>query len=80
MWMMLLCCGAPIILLAIVSILGPSFAGLRSVAPLLCPIMMVMMIPMMLRKDKSKGENSNCCENQNQLIKNENAEETKLLK
>ena len=56
MWMMALCCGAPLILLFVVFLFGASFpalkVGLISVLPFICPIMMIGMIPMMLRKDK----------------------------
>lgn len=49
MWMMALCCGAPIIILLAVFLLGSSLPGLKtvllSIAPFLCPI---MMLPMML--------------------------------
>lgn len=51
MWMMALCCGAPIILFLVASLLGSSLPGLKavllSIAPFLCPIMMIGMIPMM---------------------------------
>lgn len=56
MLMMALCCGAPIILLLIASLLGTSLPGLKavllSIAPFLCPIMMIGMIPMMFMHGK----------------------------
>lgn len=59
MWMMLLCCGAPVILLAVISLLGSSFPSLRTtlvgIIPYLCPVMMIAMLPMMFKKDKSDG-------------------------
>ena len=65
-WMMVLCCGAPIILLVIISLLGASFSGLRGsllwMLPFICPIMMVFMIPMMFRKGKDSGD----CHKENQ--------------
>ena len=72
MWMMALCCGAPILLLGIISLLGTSFSGSRAVLagalPFVCPIMMAVMIAMMFRKDKRNGD---CCE-QKQIEGNEN--------
>ncbi|HZK71836.1 MAG TPA: hypothetical protein VFD03_10050 [Clostridia bacterium] len=66
MWMMALCCGAPIILLLIISLLGASFSGIRGsllgFLPFICPIMMVFMIPMMFRKGKDSGD----CHKENQ--------------
>ncbi|SHH54096.1 hypothetical protein SAMN02745823_00227 [Sporobacter termitidis DSM 10068] len=60
LWMMLLCCGAPMILLAVISLLGSSIPGLRTtlgaVIPYLCPIMMIAMIPMMFKKDKGDDQ------------------------
>lgn len=60
--MMLLCCGAPILLLGVISLLGTSFYERRIVTGALsfvCPIMMVVMIAMMFRKDKGSED---CCE------------------
>lgn len=60
MLMMILCCGAPILLLAIVPLVGIRFKGistlLTAAAPFMCPLMMLAMIPMMLRGHK-KSEN-----------------------
>ncbi len=60
-WMMLLCCGAPILVLFVISLLGTSFPGIKlalvSILPFLCPIMMLIMIPMMFLKSK---DNSGC--------------------
>lgn len=51
MLMMALCCGAPVILLFIIPLLGSRFSGLRGfltvITPFICPLMMLMMIPMM---------------------------------
>lgn len=51
MWMMALCCGAPLVLLGAVSLLGAGFPAVRAVLlnilPFVCPIMMVAMLPMM---------------------------------
>ena len=63
MWMMVLCCGLPLLLLLAVPFLG--VFGLRSkltilsVIPFLCPIMMLFMIPMMM---KSSKDGKSCCD------------------
>ena len=63
MWMMALCCGVPLILLFVVSLLGASMPGLKaillSILPFLCPIMMIGMIPMMFMHGK---HDDNCHE------------------
>lgn len=65
LWMMALCCGAPIILLAILPLLGNLSPGIRGavsgILPFLCPILMVGMMLMMFRGNKGKGERENCC-------------------
>lgn len=59
MWMMVLCCGVPLLLIALVSLFGASFpvvrAALIPVLPFLCPVLMAVMIPMMFM-----GRNHNC--------------------
>ncbi|HEX2985472.1 MAG TPA: hypothetical protein VHO71_01500 [Caproiciproducens sp.] len=59
MWMMVLCCGVPLLLIALVSLFGASFPVVRvaliPVLPFLCPILMAVMIPMMFM-----GHNRNC--------------------
>lgn len=59
MWMMALCCGAPIIILLAVLLLGSSLPGLKiallSIAPFLCPIMMIPMMFMHGRQE-NKGD------------------------
>lgn len=64
MWMMILCCGAPILLLIVILLLGTNFAGLKialaGILPFLCPIMMLIMIPMIFMRNKNNGE---CHEN-----------------
>jgi hypothetical protein len=64
--MMALCCGLPLLLLLLLPSIGSLIPGsaplISSIIPFLCPLMMVMMVPMMLkgRKDKpSSGENCN---------------------
>lgn len=62
MLMMALCCGAPIIILSIVPFLmnngGSAIAKpLGAIAPFICPVMMVFMIPMMLKGHKNGKKN-----------------------
>lgn len=68
MLMMALCCGAPVLILLAVPLLGSSLPGLRAVllgiAPFLCPL---MMIPMMLRH----GKHDDHCEGEKQREKDE---------
>jgi hypothetical protein len=62
MLMMVICCALPILLVVMLPFLG--FApGLKliivSIAPFICPVMMVFMIPMMFmhsKEDKSSNE------------------------
>lgn len=59
MLMMALCCGAPILILLAVPLLikngSTGLAGTLSlIAPFLCPLMMVFMMPMMMRGNKDK--------------------------
>lgn len=59
-WMMILCCGVPILLFFVISMLGANFTALKavliSILPFLCPAMMLLMIPMMFMKSKGRGE------------------------
>lgn len=63
--MMVLCCGLPILLLSILSIVkfsNPSIEqGLLNIVPYLCPIMMIAMIPMMFMGKNNKNS-GNCCD------------------
>lgn len=58
---MALCCGLPIIIIAalpLITRLSPEAGGaIGKIAPFLCPIMMLLMLPMMLRANK----NGSCC-------------------
>lgn len=62
--MMVLCCGAPIIVLLLLSVLNINNSAVRGISTiissLLCPLMMVGMIFMMFGKGKSK---KSCCDN-----------------
>ncbi|HEX3018029.1 MAG TPA: hypothetical protein VHP31_09275 [Caproicibacter sp.] len=59
MWMMALCCGAPLLIIILISVFGANFPAIRSailpVLPFICPIMMVVMMPMMFMQ-----HNHNC--------------------
>jgi hypothetical protein len=65
---MALCCGVPLIIISmlpLVSRLSPRFSVmLAGLAPFICPIMMLLMIPMFLKGSK-KG---NCCGNEKQDV------------
>lgn len=74
MWHMILCCGLPIVVIGLLPVIAkysPAAGGfLGRVAPLLCPIMMLMMLPMMFRGNK----NGSCCDD-----KTENQDNNKSL-
>jgi len=61
MWMMALCCGLPLALLFILPMLGISFlnGALLGIIPFLCPLMMLLMIPMMMRGNHCTQEQPN---------------------
>ncbi|MBZ4646623.1 MAG: hypothetical protein PWR27_165 [Petroclostridium sp.] len=63
MWLMILCCAIPLVLLLLLPLLkinNPAIQGLLSGAVFfLCPLMHLFMLPMMFRKDKNKEENHN---------------------
>lgn len=80
MWMMLLCCGAPIIILAVVSLLGTTLPGVKtfmiSILPFICPVMMIVMIPMMLKGNRKADHNHN----ENALASNQLEEKRSIEK
>jgi hypothetical protein len=67
---MILCCGLPIVIMALLPIITTFSPGAASkigkIAPYLCPLMMIAMIPMMMRHNK-KGS---CCDNTNENLDN----------
>ena len=82
MLMMALCCGAPVIILLLLPLIGQIGGSgvskaLLVIAPFLCPVMMLFMMPMMLKGNKSKGSNGNCHENNKQLLSGEKTQELK---
>lgn len=62
---MVLCCGLPIIIigaLPLITRFSPGAGGiLGRIAPFLCPIMMISMLPMMFGSNKKRS----CCDNTN---------------
>lgn len=52
--MMAVCCGAPVLLLLLLPLLGLKGGIFSNLIFLICPIMMVAMIPMMLRGHKNE--------------------------
>jgi len=80
MLMMALCCGAPIIILLLVPFLiknGSSGIAkpLTVIAPFICPLMMVFMIPMMLKGGKNKAKKDECQQNERQQLDEKTQEE-----
>ena len=69
MLMMALCCGAPVIILLLVPLIGRIGGGsgfskaLLAIAPFLCPVMMLFMIPMMFKGNKNKENNGDFHQN-----------------
>jgi hypothetical protein len=65
MLMMPLCCGLPLLILAVLPFIniGARFkAGIAGLTPFICPLMMLVMIPMMLKAMKKED----CCGNKNE--------------
>ncbi len=60
MLLMILCCVLPMMLVVFLPLFKINSAALRSALPfavsLLCPLMHVLMIPMMFRRDKNEGK------------------------
>lgn len=67
---MVLCCGLPIVIIGFLPIItrfSPSTGGfLGKIAPFLCPLMMIGMLPMMMRGNKK----SSCCDKTDQANDN----------
>ena len=61
-FMMILCCGAPLLVVSLLPVISAVIPGsdsvLRTITPFLCPILMIGMIPMMVKewKANSTGE------------------------
>lgn len=72
MLMMALCCGAPVIIIFLVPLIGKIGGSgvskaLLGIAPFLCPLMMAFMIPMMFKGNKDKGNDNDCHQNKQLL-------------
>lgn len=67
---MIICCGLPIVvvaLLPIISRVSPSAStAISKIVPFLCPIMMLTMLPMMF----GGNHKANCCDNKNSDVNN----------
>ncbi|MBU5483118.1 hypothetical protein KQI86_02190 [Clostridium sp. MSJ-11] len=65
---MILCCGLPIVIilsLPLIARFSPKAAGMLGIiAPFICPLMMIFMLPMMFGKNK-KGS---CCSNEDESV------------
>ncbi|HEY5562354.1 MAG TPA: hypothetical protein VIK72_11485 [Clostridiaceae bacterium] len=63
MLMMVICCGLPVLLLIALPFIGIFGAGFKltlgTIIPFLCPVMMLLMIPMMLKSNKN---GKSCCD------------------
>jgi len=68
--MMVLCCGLPILLIAVLPFLKIGNTAFRvtlvSILPFLCPVLMLFMIPMMLKGSK---EGKSCHDDKEKLLK-----------
>ncbi|SFC50788.1 hypothetical protein [Clostridium uliginosum] len=68
MLMMVLCCGLPLILIVMlpfINIGGGFKATIVGIAPFICPLMMLLMIPMMFKGMK----HGNCCSRKKEIEK-----------
>jgi len=68
---MILCCGLPILIIAMLPFIS-TFSPVGSkillvITPFICPIMMIGMIYMMFGRGKN-NKKSSCCENENKEI------------
>lgn len=81
-WMMVLCCGAPLLVLLLISLIGVSFPEIRAVLvlilPFICPVLMVGMIPMMFIKNKHKEDHCDSKQNEIQSEVNKSDQHNKL--
>lgn len=59
LFMMILCCGAPLLLVSLLPVISAVIPGsenlLRTITPFLCPILMIGMIPMMVKEWKANS-------------------------
>jgi EamA domain-containing membrane protein RarD len=73
---MLICCGLPLLIitaLPFMRFLSPALkTSLATIAPFICPIMMIFMIPMMF---KNMSRKDGCCSNSRENLPSENKAE-----
>jgi hypothetical protein len=62
MWMMVACCGLPVIGFLTIGILGISMPSLETLLLVICPIGMVGMMYMMNRDSQEKDKGHSCCQ------------------
>jgi hypothetical protein len=66
---MVLCCGLPVVIIGLLPFISKFSPGsgkfLAVIAPFICPIMMIGMIPMMLG---GRGQKKSCCDSSNSEI------------
>lgn len=70
MLMMVLCCGLPFLIVSVlpfINIGGGFKAVITGIAPFICPLMMLLMIPMMFKGMKNGG----CCGEKKEVSKEE---------
>lgn len=68
---MIICCGIPILIVAVLPFLKMNAAfkaTILSITPFICPIMMILMIPMMLKGMRGEHSRSNRIEDSSLLI------------
>ncbi|WP_211245077.1 hypothetical protein [Sedimenticola selenatireducens] len=66
MWMMVLCCGIPIVGLLAIATIGISAPSLETFLLLVCPIGMVGMMYMMHRDGHENSQSHSCCTTENE--------------
>ncbi|MCB1753468.1 MAG: hypothetical protein KDI74_17275 [Gammaproteobacteria bacterium] len=64
MWMMILCCGIPIVGFIAIATIGISAPSLETFLLLVCPLGMVGMMYMMHRDGQKNSQSHSCCTNE----------------
>lgn len=77
MILMVLCCGLPILLVAALPFFKFASPAIRTslagIAPFICPLMMIFMLPMMIKG--MRGEHSHCEQRENNNLSKNKIEE-----
>jgi hypothetical protein len=71
MLMMVLCCGLPLLIIGALSFINIGVrykTAISGIAPLICPIIMVLMMGMMFKDSKC----GNCCSEKKEVNENQN--------